>query len=229
MRSSSDPAPTFTKRVGLPLALALIVLILALLAAFVFYRVETWPARTAGESVGALERLGREARDEFVRLGHLQPRVTVNNRVYLEQTTTVAQLAVISRKVEVEHEAEHTWAGSTKRIRLHGTFTVRAGFDLKRRFSVNVTPQEVVVELPHAEMLSVEQEKVDVLELENGLWNRISPNDIEQELAALPALARAKASDLPAAAEQTFTRQLLENFHPAQPVRTIFPAPSPKH
>ena len=84
------------------------------------------------------------------------------------------------------------------------------------------------MELPHAEILSVEEEKVEVLELENGLWNRISPNDIEQELAALPELARAKASDLPAAAEQTFTRQLLEKFHPAQPVRTIFSAPLPE-
>ena len=113
-----------------PLALALIVLILALLAAFVFYRVETWPARTAGRAWARSRRLGREARDEFVRLAQLQPRVTVNNHVYLEQTTTVAQLAVIARKVEVEHEAEHTWAGSTKRVRLHGTFTVKAGFDL---------------------------------------------------------------------------------------------------
>ncbi len=228
MRSSSDPAPTFTKRVGLPLALALVVLILALLAAFVFYRIETWPARTAGESVGALERIGREARDEFVRLAQLQPRVTVNNRVYLEQTTSVAQLAVLARQIEVDHEAEHTWAGSTKRIRLHGTFTVKVGFDLQRKFSVRVSPQEVIVELPHAEILSVEEKKVEVLALENGLWNRISPNDIEQELAALPALARAKASDLPATAEQTFTRELLEKFHPAQPVRTVFPAPPQK-
>ena len=129
----------------------------------------------------------------------------------------------------MEHEAEHTWAGSTKRIRLHGTFTVKAGFDLHRKFSVNVSPQEVVVELPHAEILSVEEKKVEVLALENGLWNRISPDDIEQELAALPALARAKASELPATAEQTFTRQLLEKFRPAQPVRAIFPAPLPEH
>ena len=227
MQSQTDRPQTSPRRLGFPLALALLVLILALLSAFLFYRAETWPGRTARESVAGLERIGREARDEFVRLAHLQPRVTINNRVYLEQTTTIAQLAVLDRQVEVEHELLHSWAGSAKRIKLHGTFAVKAGFDLRKKFSVNVSPREVLLELPHAEILSVEQRKVEVLTFENGLWNRISPNDIEHELAALPDLARQKSSDLPAAAEQAFTRQLLEKFHPAQPVHAIFPAPSP--
>jgi Protein of unknown function (DUF4230) len=215
------------RRSSWPWVAALIVLILALLAGFIFYRLETWPERTASQGVTELERLGREARDTFVRLAHLQPRVTVNNRVYLEQTTTIAELSVLARRVEVEHEMLHTWAGSTKRIKLHGTFVVKAGFDLRKKFSVNLKPDEIVMELPHAEILSVEQEQVDVQSLENGLWNRISPDDIQSELAILPQLAREKAAGLPAEAEQVFTRQLLEKFHPQQPVRAIFPAPAP--
>ena len=107
---------------------------LALLAAFIFSRLETWPGRTARQSVTELERLGREARAAFIQLAHLQPRVTVNNRVYLEQTTTVAELSVLARRVEVEHEMMHSWAGSTKRIKLHGTYLVKAGFDLRKKF-----------------------------------------------------------------------------------------------
>ena len=215
------------RKIGWPFAFALIALIFALLAAFIFFRMETWPARTAGQSATELERLGREARDAFVRLAHLQPRVTVNNRVYLEQTTTIAELSVLGRRVEVEHEMLHTWAGSTKRIKLHGTFLVKAGFDLRKKFSVNVTPAEVVLELPHAQILSVEEQQVEVLIFENGLWNRISPNDVESELATLPQLAREKSVALPAEAERLFTEQLLEKFHPKQPVRAIFPpAPS---
>jgi len=211
-----------------PIAIALILLFLALLAAFVFYRLETWPGRTFGQSVTELERLGRKARDTFVELARLQPRVTVNNRVYLEQTTTVAELAVLARRVEVEHEMLHTWAGSTKRIKLHGTYLVKAGFDLRRRFTVNVRPDEILIELPHAQILSIEQEQLEVLTLENGLWNRISPDDIQGQLAALPEQARQRARDLPAEAEQTFTQQLLEKFRPEQPVRAIFPAPAPR-
>ncbi len=222
----NQPAPP-QRRVGCPLAAFLIVLVLALLVALLFYRCETFPSIVAGQGVAALEQVGREARDQFVKLAHLQPRVTVNNRVYLEQTTTVAQLAVIERRVEVEHEMLHSWAGSTKRIKLHGTFSVKAGFDLRKKFSVQVNPEEVTIELPHAEILSVEQQKVDVLAFENGLWNRISPNDVEHELATLPDLARQKSRGLPAEAERAFTAQLLEKFHPKQPVRAIFPAPSP--
>ncbi len=223
------PAPEKKSRsLGCTLAVILVLLILAALVAFVFYRLETWPGRSLDRSVTRLEELGRKARDSFVELAHLQPKVTVNSRVYLEQTTTVAELAVLSRRVQVEHEMMHTWAGSTKRIKLHGTYLVKAGFDLRKEFTVNIQPEEIVIELPHAQILSVEQEQVEVQTLENGLWNRISPDDVQEQLAALPAQARAKAADLPAAAEQAFTRQLLEKFRPEQPVRAIFPAPTPR-
>ena len=218
---------TASRRPWWPLAAALIILILALLAGFIFYRLETWPRRTVGQSVSELERVGREARDTLVKLAQLQPRVTVNNRVYLEQTSTIAELSILARKVEVEHEMLHTWAGSTKRIRLHGTFLVKAGFDLRKKFNVNIQPNEITIELPDAQILSVEQQSVEVLVLENGFWNRISLVDIQNELAVLPRLARKKSVGLPIEAEQTFTRELLEKFHPPQPVRVIFPAPSP--
>jgi hypothetical protein len=228
MESQQSHPAAKPRRSKWPIATALILLFLALLAAFVFYRLETWPGRTIGQSVTELERLGRKARDTFVELAQLQPRVTVNNRVYLEQTTTVAELAVLARRVEVEHEMLHTWAGSTKRIKLHGTYLVKAGFDLRKRFTVNVHPDEILIELPHAQILSIEQEQLEVLTLENGLWNRISPDDIQAQLAALPEQARQRATSLPAEAEQTFTRQLLEKFRPEQPVRAIFPAPAPR-
>ena len=230
MESQSDrPAPEKRpSRLGCPLASVIVLLILALLAAFIFYRLETWPGRTVDSSVTKLEQLGRKARDTFVELAQLQPKVTVNNRVYLEQTSTVAELAVLARRVEVEHEMMHTWAGSTKRIKLHGTYLIKAGFDLRKKFTVNVRPNEILIELPHAQILSVEQEQVEVLTLENGLWNRISPDDVQSQLAVLPEQAREKAAALPAEAEQTFTRQLLEKFRPEQPVRAIFPAPTPR-
>jgi hypothetical protein len=218
----SRPVASKPPWLGCPIAAALIVLILALLAAFIFSRAENWPKRAADQSIAEFERLGREARDTFVKLAHLQPRVTVNNRVYLEQTTTIAELSVLARRVEVEHEMLHFWAGSTKRIKMSGTYQVKAGFDLRKKFTVNINPNEVLIELPHAQILSVEQEGVEIQALENGLWNRISPDDIQAELGVLPQLAREKSAALPAEAEQAFTRELLEKFHPQLPVRAIF-------
>jgi hypothetical protein len=76
--------------------------------------------------------------------------------VYLEQTAPAAELATIVRRTEVEHEFLHTWAGSTKRLRLHGTFLVKAGFDLHKNFLVDVHDNEIDVQLPRAQILDVE-------------------------------------------------------------------------
>jgi len=207
-----------------PLALTLIALIGAALLIIIFLRLESWPARTAKQSTAELERVGRELRDAFVDVAHLQPRVTINNRVYLEKTTATAQLAILSRQIEVEHELLHTWAGSTKRVKLHGTFTAKAGFDLQQDVAVDLRPDEITVRLPHASILGVEQTQTEVLAFENGLWNRISAADLEKELAALPDLARQKAAEsgILAEAETALKKQLEERFHAAQGLQLIF-------
>jgi hypothetical protein len=204
--------------------LVLVALIIATVFAVVFLRMESWPARTARQSTAELERLGKDLRSVFVDIAQLQPRITINNRVYLEQTTSTTELAIVSRRIEVEHEFQHTWAGSSKRIKLHGTFAVKAGFDLRQNLSIDVRPNEIVVQLPRAQILGVEQQQVDVLALENGLWNRISATDVESELTGLPQLAREKAaeSDLPAEAERALQQQLETRIHAPQPLRLVF-------
>jgi hypothetical protein len=136
----------------------------------------------------------------------------------------VSELVVLSRRIEVEHELLHTWVGSSKRVKLHGTFIVKAGFDLQRDLSIDIRPNEIVVQLPHARILGIEQEQVDVLAFENGLWNRISGDDMQSELSILPQLAREKAteSDLPAEAERALQQQIEQRVHPPQPLHLIF-------
>src|ERR1051326_999905 len=189
--------PNSARKSHWPIAFTLIALIVALLIGFVFYRTETWPLRAAHSGVNESERVARDLKQAFIDIAHLQPRVTVNNRVYLEQTTPTSELTVISRRIEVEHEFQNTWAGSSKRVKLHGTFKARAGFDLRQDFSIDIRPDEILVQLPHAQILGVDQEQLDVLALENGLWNRISGDDVQNEISALPGLAREKAIEEP--------------------------------
>jgi hypothetical protein len=207
-----------------PLALTMIALIGAALLAVIFLRLESWPARTAKESTAELERVGRELRDAFVEVAQLQPRITINNRIYLEKTTATAQLAILSRQIEVEHELLHTWAGSTKRVKLHGTFTAKAGFDLQQDVAVDLRADEITVRLPHASILGVEQTQTEVLTFENGLWNRISAADLENELTALPDLARRKAAEsgILAEAETALREQLEKRRHAAQRLHLVF-------
>ena len=105
---------------------------------FIFERCTSLPGRAAKMTVDQLERLGRDMRNAIVQIAQVQPRVTINERVYFEQTTPVSELALVSQRLEVEHEFLHTWAGSSKRLRLHGTFTAEAGFDLRQEISVSV-------------------------------------------------------------------------------------------
>ncbi len=152
-----------------PLAFTLIAIIVAIAFMIIFWRIETWPARTAQQSTAELEKLGKDLRSAFIDIAHLQPQITINNRVYMEQTTPVSELVVLSRRIEVEHELLHTWVGSSKRVKLHGTFIVKAGFDLQQNLSIDIRPNEIIVQLPHARILGIEQEQMDVLAFENGL------------------------------------------------------------
>jgi Protein of unknown function (DUF4230) len=207
-----------------PIAFTIVALIIATTIGLIFLRLESWPARTARQSSAELERLGKNLREAFIDIAHLRPRITINNRVYVEQTTPRSELVVLSRGIEVEHELLHTWVGSSKRVKLHGTFVAKAGFDLQQGVSINIQPTEIVVQIPHAQILGIEQQQVDVLAFENGFWNRISGQDVQSELSVLPQLAWKKAAEsgLPAEAEQTLRRQLEERIHTPQPLRLVF-------
>lgn len=211
-------------RVAWPIAWTVVALIIAATILVIFLRLENWPARTARQSTAELERLGKDVRAAFIDIAHLQPRITINDHVYMDQTTPVSELVVLSRRIEVEHELLHTWVGSSKRVKLHGTFVAKAGFDLRKGLSIDLRPHEILVQLPHAQILGVEQKQVDVLAFENGLWNRISGQDVESELSMLPELAWKKAAEsgLAAEAEETLQKQLAQRIHTAQPLRLIF-------
>src|SRR5438105_7215616 len=220
MKKNSARGPRFSW----PTALALIGLMIASVVVLVFLRLDTWPARTARQGTGELERLGKDVRSAFIDIAHLQPRITINNRVYMEQTTPVSELVVLSRRIEVEHEFLHTWMGSSKRVRLHGTFTAKAGFDLQQKLSIDIRPDQIVIQLPHAQILDVTQDQVEVLAFENGFWNRISGDDVQNELSILPRLAREKAAEtgLSVEAERALQKQLDDRIHTPQPLRLIF-------
>ena len=219
MLKSATPA-----RVTWPTALTLVALIAATMVIVIFVRLESWPARTARQSTAELERLGKDLRAAFIDIANLQPRITINNRVYMEQTKPVSELAIVSRRIEVEHEFLHTWVGSSKRVKLHGMFVAKAGFDLQQNLSIDIRPKETIIQLPHAQILGVDQEQVDVLAFENGLWNRISGEDLQGELSMLPQLARKRAAEagMPAEAERTLQQQLEQRIHSPQPLHLIF-------
>lgn len=169
---------------------------------------ESVPNRMVQAAEAVLEKRARELRDRFFAVANFQPQVRINERVIAETTSEIAEVAVLERVIEVEREFTHSWAGSTKRIRLRGKYAVKSGFNLLERFSVNVGEGGTQLQMPPATLLSVEQKELTVAAFENGFWNPISARDMETSVTALQQLAREKSRGMLIETEANFRDRL---------------------
>jgi hypothetical protein len=200
------------KRQLSPLVLLLVALLLVFTAKVLFDQVTSWPARIFDSASDQAYTEVRKIRDAFVDLFAVQPKISINEKVVDDQAKTALQLAVLSRDIAVTRDAAQTWLGSTKTIRIHATYRVKAGFDLAQKLEVDVVDHEANIKVPKAKILSVEPLSIAVEELRDGLWNKIQPQDVDRELTRMQELARAKASSLPDDAEQSFQRLLSQKL-----------------
>ncbi len=128
-------------------------------------------------------------------LFNFTPRVTINQTVVIEQSAPIMEVATIAQQVMVDHAWSHTWLGSTKTIRLIGTFTAKAGFDLKEPFTIAIekNPLRVRASLPPPKLLSLTMDSYRIALDESGWWNRVTDTDREAAVRDLQATARARA------------------------------------
>ena len=228
MMQDPDPTPTAPARarLGFPAAFLGSIIALVLFAAFALWRCERVATKVASQPMEVVDRAAQAFKDIL----QVQPRVTINERVVLNQSSPVLELAVLSREVEVEREFEHTWLGSTKRVRLRGVYVIKTGFDLTLPFSIELSDAPgaaAKISLPAPKILSADARRVEVLALENGLWNRVQAENLETEIAALPEEAKRKAHRIGVVreAEESIVKQLSARFpQPPGVTITIVPA-----
>jgi hypothetical protein len=204
------------KRNVWPWVLLLGALLLVLAGALVLDRVASWPAQELDSLIHQTSTKAKKVRDALFDVFQLQPKISIDNSLLFDQTKTALELAVVSRDTEVIRNTRQTWIGSTKRIRIHAKYRVKAGFDLSRKLNVEVTDYGVAVKVPKAKILSVEPVFLSIEELRDGLWNKIQAQDLDSALWATLELARWKEATLPEEAEQTFKKLLsekLDNLH----------------
>lgn len=131
----------------------------------------------------------------------LTPQVTINQKIVYKRTNEILELAMIEQDFDVEHETSHKWMGSEKRISLRGSYRAKIGFDLQKGFNIELQrggvlrPGQIVLQLPHAEVLSVEPLEVQKYK-SSGLINWVTNRDIESATRELAQLATDKASKL---------------------------------
>ena len=162
---------------GWVLAAAALTIVLTLL---LFWRQSaeiTKDARRMAESIAA----------GFNRTLNFTPQISVDSVVIVTANAPVLELVTVRKQALVRHRWTHTWLYSTKEIEIEATFTARAGFDLKDPIRINIDPRTrfVSADLPPPKLLSLGMGDVRVLQDEDGLWNKLTPQDREGAFRAL--------------------------------------------
>ena len=104
--------------------------------------------------------LARRTAESIREVFDFTPRVTLNETVMIAENTPILEVATVSRSLMVHHRWSHTWLGSTKTLELHGSFTAKAGFDLREPFTIDIqrSPLRVVARMPAPKLLSVQMD-----------------------------------------------------------------------
>ena len=166
------------------LILYIVLLITFTVAAYVVFVVI--PSRLAERSYEGAKKLGKDIGDAL----NVTPEITVNNTVVIQQQAPVFELATLSQKFQHQYEWTNTWLGSTKQIKITGSFNAKAGFDLDKRFAIEITEKKAVVVLPEPRILSLEPQGDIKFEDENGAWNWVDTNDRSKAINAFQSDAR---------------------------------------
>lgn len=183
------------KRIPRAVSAALVLVVLTLCAAWLMRSCARMPgeaARAAGEP--AVE-LARRIADGVARRLPFRPEVRIGRETVLQAQTPILELATVRREFAHQYEWEHQWLGSTKCLRLRGTFAAKAGFDLARDFYLELDPRDsrVVLVWPEPEVLGVEMLSYEAEEAE-GFWNKLSAEERAAAVNTLLESARETAS-----------------------------------
>lgn len=197
-------------------------LVLVTLAAIIFFALHS--------CVSAADHTIASVRDAFAQVLRVQPQVTVNQRVVMTQTSPIAELAVVTKEELVTlgfTEHLEVWSMQVplteKKVTVEAPFRIKAGFDLREPFSVEIDPatHHIRASMPHAKILSVEQVGELTYHAEDAALNRITDEERQKVVNNLNEAARdsAEKSDLKSDAEQQVAQRLKDILtHNGQPM-----------
>jgi hypothetical protein len=183
------------RRVPRAVSAAFVLIVLTLCLAWLMRSCARMPGEAARATAEPAVELARRIADGVARRLRFHPEVRVGRETVLQAQMPALELATVRREFTHEYEWEHQWLGSTKRLRLRGTFAAKAGFDLHEDFYLELDPRDsrVVLVWPEPRLLAVEMLSYDAEETE-GFWNKLSAEERTGAVNALLASARESAS-----------------------------------
>ena len=188
--------------------LILIIVLLITLSITAYVIVVVIPSQLAERSYEGAKQIGRDISDVF----KFTPEITVNNTIVLQQQTPILELATLSQRFQHQYEWSNTTLGSTKKIDIRGSFEAKAGFNLNKKFTIQINDDKALVILPKPELLSIESLHDVKFEDENGYWNWVNMEDRSKAMNAFTGDAKkyAEQAQFIAQAQQAMEKKLTE-------------------
>jgi hypothetical protein len=188
--------------------IVLVIVLLITLSITAYVLIVVIPTRLARRSYEGARQIGHDISKIF----QVTPEVTVKNTVVLEQQTPIMELATLSQTFQHRYEWTNTWLGSTKKIKMTGSFQAKAGFDLSNKFSLEINDDVVVVTLPGPKLLSLESMDDVTFEDENGFINWVNMDDRSKAVNAFTSDAKRYAQEAAfvASAQEEMEKKMTE-------------------
>ncbi|MGI8605219.1 MAG: DUF4230 domain-containing protein [Verrucomicrobiales bacterium] len=122
--------------------------------------------------------------------------VTIHANTVTVAKSNIAELNLVQRKTQTVVKFESQVFGSRKTLILRGDFVAKAGFDLTQPCKVEVDEKtgEVKADFPPAKVTSVELKNYEVFFSNDGLINKLRPEDQAMATQHMIAQARLDAS-----------------------------------
>lgn len=190
------------------LGICLLLVTLAAIAYFAVYEV----VHAADAAVEGVKQM-------FTSVLQVQPQISVNKRVVMTQTAPIAELAVVEKEelitlkfTENYQVLSYTVPLTEKQLTAQAQYRIKAGFDLRQPFTVDLDPKTgtVTASMPHAQILSVEQIGDVTLNGTDEVFNRLTDAERANIINGLNTEAHtaANASSLKGDAEKQVGQRL---------------------
>lgn len=166
------------------LKLGILLVVVGTIAAYVLLVVIPKRSYETAKSIGK----------DFSEAFQFTPEVKVHNTIVLQQQTPILELATLKQQFQHRYNWTNTWMNSTKEIQIDGTFEAKCGFDLNKKFSIEINNNKAMVYLPEPNVLSVEPAGDMTFRDENGYWNWVNEQDRTNAVNAFITDARTYAN-----------------------------------
>ncbi len=166
------------------LGICILLIITTLCAAFLMERSRIEARLVAKDALGAVESVF-----------HVTPTVSITSSVATQISSEILELSTLDKQFQQKYTFEESFLGSTKTLVLNGDYSVKAGFDLRDRFAIQVDQKSgaIVADFPSPKILSVELKNLSVTEDQDGWWNKLQREDRAAAVNGMTAAARRSA------------------------------------